>query len=100
MKNLFVLMALAGVAAFQAGCGDSAPAPAAKPPVMTGPPGGAMPGMPGMPGGPAGMGGDKMTHEDKAKDYAKDGAVVADDANPDEAAGSTEEKTDEDAPKE
>ena len=92
MKNLFVLMALAGVAAFQVGCGDSAPAPSVKPPGMTGPPSHDMPGMPGMPGAVEGA---KKTDEDKAKDDSG----IAVDAKPDESAAATEEK-DEDAPKE
>ena len=90
MKNLFVLMALAGLAAFQVGCGDTAPAPAAKP-AMTGPPGGMMPVPPGI------AEANKKAQEDKAKDEE---TVVTDDSKPDDAAGVADDKPDEDAPKE
>jgi hypothetical protein len=49
MKNLFVLMALAGLAAFQVGCGGESSTPVAKPPAG-GPAGMAPPATPGMAG--------------------------------------------------
>jgi hypothetical protein len=86
MKNLFVLMALAGLAAFQVGCGgDEAKAPA-KPPMTN--PGVGMPGMPA-------TGDDKKADGDKpAADADGDKAAEGDAAPADEA------KDKEEAPKE
>jgi len=73
MKNLFVLMALAGLAAFQIGCGAEAPQSAPSPaPGQMGPPGGKA-------GGP--LPADVEARKaDSGK--AKDDTAVSDDATP------------------
>lgn len=86
MKKLFVLMALAGLAAFQVGCGESAPTGGKTQSPATGL-GGAGPGnMPAMalPGAEAKKGDEKPADE----------AAPTGDEKPDDAAP-TEEKKDE-----
>lgn len=86
MKNLFVLMALAGLAAFQIGCGGDSATPA-KPtgtgPAMSTPGAGAATGMPAA-----------AADAKKEDEKPKEDAAPTGDEKTDEAA-STEEKKDE-----
>jgi hypothetical protein len=83
MKKLFALVALVGIGAFVAGCGEDAKAPPAKPAA-----GGAMhgTGMGGVHAGPKADAGDKKDgdKEDMDKDGDKGDADKADDDKPKE----------------
>jgi hypothetical protein len=85
MKNLIVLTALAGLAAFQVGCAEqSAPTPSPPPTMM----GGKMPVPPEVEENL------KKAQEDKAKDAATG------DAKSDDAASTDDKTTEEESPKE
>ena len=87
MKNLFALMALAGLAAFQVGCGGADTTPA-KP--MTNPPAGVNP----MPGSPT-MGG-----TEKKEDGEKKAAAAATEGDKPEGDAADGDKKEEEPKKE